>query len=220
MLHFVLCSDSCNARNMHGHYFDPWVACREISASSNLLGHAQLRSAGSHQRSILFPHGNKKYTFVKNGNRLASRFALVMWYSLAMGCVFLLEQPHGSLCELHPRMALILAAIQIFKCGIWGGLYASDRSQATPKRHVLYSNDEKLLRELSMAAGHMTKEDMSSFTGDPLVKRQKREGGGESWSGVPGVMTNSQLGPWSYLLVLSLCMHSNNFLNIYIMDDF
>ena len=111
-------------------------------------------------------------------------------------------------------MALRLAVIQIFKCEMWCGLYASDRSQATPKRHVLYSNDEKLLRELSMAAGHMTKEDMSSFTGDPLVKRQKREGGGESWSGVPGVMTNSQLRPRSYLLVWSLCLHSNNFSNI------
>ena len=50
---------------------------------------------------------------------------------------------------------------------------------------------------------------MVSFTGEPLVKRQKREGGGESWSGVPGVMTNSQLGPWSCFLLASFCAHVN-----------
>lgn len=154
----------------------------------------QPRSAGTHQRSILFPCGNRKYSFVKNGNRLASRFSMVMWYCLALGHVFLLEQPHGSMCELHPRMEMIFAVCCIFKCGIWGGLYALDRSEASPKRHVLYSNDEKLLHELTLAAGHMTKEDMASFDGPALVKRQKREGGGESWTGVPGVLTKSQLG--------------------------
>lgn len=156
----------------------------------------QPRSAGTHQRSILFPCGNKNYGFVRSGNRLASRFCLVMWYCLALGHVFLLEQPHGSMCELHPRMEMIFAVCCVFKCGIWGGLYALDRSEASPKRHVLYSNDEKLLHELTLAAGHMTKEDMASFDGPALVKRQKREDGGESWTGVPGVLTKSQLGAY------------------------
>ena len=149
--------------------------------------------------SILFPNGNRNYNFVRNGNRLASRCCLVMWYCLALGHVFLLEQPHGSMCEWHPRMELIFAVCCIFKCGIWGGLYALDRSEASPKRHVLYSNDEKLLHELTLAASHMTKEDMASFDGPALVKRQKREGGGESWTGVPGVLTKSQLGAYELL---------------------
>lgn len=63
---------------------------------------ALCRSSGTRQRSMFFfPPGNKRYNFVENGNRLASRFALLILYALAQGCRFILEQPSGYAAYTH-----------------------------------------------------------------------------------------------------------------------
>lgn len=155
----------------------------------------KLRAAGTHGRSWLFPEGNRGYNFVRFGNRLASRVVLLMYYSLSLLCRFLLEQPQGSRAPAHPRLDSFLNQQNIFTLGIWGGAYATDRATTTPKRHWLWSNDEKLLSELGLAAGHLTAADLSSMEGDPLVKRRKKEDGSTSWSGIKERLHESQRGP-------------------------
>jgi hypothetical protein len=59
----------------------------------------------------------------------------------------------------------------------------------------LWSNDEQLLSELGLAAGHLTAADLSSMEGDPLVKRRKKEDGSTSWSGIKERLHESQCGP-------------------------
>ena len=155
----------------------------------------KLRAAGTHGRSWLFPEGNRGYNFVRFGNRLASRVVLLMYYSLSLLCRFLLEQPQGSRAPAHPRLDCFFKEQNIFTLGIWGGAYATNRSTTTPKRHWLWSNDEQLLSELGLAAGHLTAADLSSMEGDPLVKRRKKEDGSTSWSGIKERLHESQCGP-------------------------
>lgn len=172
--------------------------------NSRSMWFMELRSRGTHERSILFPEGNAKYGFVQAGNRLAARFTLVILYSLSMSCRFLLEQPGGSVVDLHPRLQYLMRIGCVFKTGIWGGSYATDKETATPKRHELYSNDQRLLRELSAAAGHLSKEELQSFGGQ-LVKRQKRDDGREAWTGLKGAMTDSQLDTQRLFVCLNTC---------------
>ena len=149
-----------------------------------------LRSAGSHQRSILFPCGNEGYPFVSLGNLLASRVALLAYFSLALLCRFVLEQPGGSAAEIHPRLQQLFNGYRIFRTAIWGGNYANDNN-CTPKRHWLYGNDRMFLQRLAVAAGYMSKERMHELTGD-LVKRVRKDDGTWSWSGRKDALQASQ----------------------------
>lgn len=110
-----------------------------------------------------------------------------------MGCRFLLEQPGGSVACLHERLQKLFEQLMIFQTTIWGGAYATDPGVATPKRHILYSNDKRLLTELSTAAGHLSREQLDAFGGQ-IVKRQKTKAGGDSWTGIKDAMSQSQLG--------------------------
>lgn len=152
-----------------------------------------LRSSGTHQRSILFPEGNKRYSFVSAGNKLAARFCLLILYSLAQGCRFLLEQPAGSFLSLFPRLQKLLE-FQIFQTTFRGGAYSADRSTSTPKRHICYSNDRRLLQELSQAAGHLSRDDLQEFSGQATTKRRRKEDGSVSWTGNKEALTNTQWG--------------------------
>ena len=149
-----------------------------------------LRSAGTHQRSILFPCGNEGYPFVSFGNLLASRVALLAYFSLALLCRFVLEQPGGSAAEIHPRLQQLFNKYSIFRSAIWGANYAND-DNCTPKRHWLYGNDRMLLHRLSVAAGYMSKERMQELTGN-LVKKVRKENGTWSWSGRKDALQASQ----------------------------
>ena len=79
-----------------------------------------MRAKATHQRSILNPLGREELAFVATGNKIASRVALLIWYSLASCCRFLLEQPRGSAAELHPRLVELWKSFPILKVGIWG----------------------------------------------------------------------------------------------------
>ena len=127
---------------------------------------------------------------------------LLCLYSSAKLCHWLLEQPSGSKAPLHPRIQWLFgwmeawltcsiiqfchecwSQLQVYSCGIWGGCYAYDRQESTPKRHQLWSNDEALLLRLSLAAGFLSKADLDMFTGEPLVKKTKRADGTTGFSG-------------------------------------
>ena len=133
-----------------------------------------MRAKATHQRSILNPLGREELAFVATGNKIASRVALLIWYSLASCCRFLLEQPRGSAAELHPRLVELWKSFPILKVGIWGGAYADDKSASTPKRHWMYSNDEGLLRRLALAAGSLSKATLREFKGAPTMKKERK----------------------------------------------
>lgn len=149
-----------------------------------------LRSSGSHQRSILFPLGNKNYQFVSVGNCLAARVALLAMFSMAFCSVFLLEQPQNSQAENHPRLQELFDRFQIFRCGIWGANYANDNN-CSAKRHWLYSNSAMFLQRLSHLAGHLPGEKREQLTVN-LVKRQKRSDGSWNWTGDRDILKASQ----------------------------
>lgn len=154
-----------------------------------------LRSAGTHQRSWVFPLGNTGYQFVAQGNKLAARVSLMISYSLSRACRFLLEQPNGSMAPAHPRLEPLMREHKIWKQGIWGGAWADDKTKTTPKRHLLFSNDLRLLRELGIASARLSKEELNSMCGEPLTKRTKHADGSTSWTGDKEKLRASQWGP-------------------------
>lgn len=147
------------------------------------------RSAGSHQRSILFPLGNIGFQFVRCGNGLASRVALLALYSLSRGCLFAIEQPQGSCAQLHPRLSDLLRMYDIWHSAFWGGKYGTE---GTAKRHWLYSNGRTFLHRLNSLAGHMSVLERESLRGESLVKRVRNSDGTWSWSGDKDKMKASQ----------------------------
>lgn len=154
-----------------------------------------LRCSGSHQRSILFPLGNQGYGFCAMGNILASRMALVMIYSMVGGARWLLEQPGGSVAELHTRLGKVLSDYFVYKTGIWGGAFADDRSIATPKRHQLFSNDKQMLERLCVAAGKLSAEDFEQLQGERLTKKYRKPDGSHGYAGNGDHMKASQYQP-------------------------
>ena len=128
-----------------------------------------MRAKAAHQRSILNPLGREELAFVATGNKIASRVALLIWYSLASCCRFLLEQLRGSAAELHPRLVELWKSFPILS-----GAYADDKSASTPKRHWMYSNDEGLLRRLALAAGSLSKATLREFKGAPAMKKERK----------------------------------------------
>ena len=77
-----------------------------------LLWFGCIRCSGTHQRSLLWPLGNKGFGFVSDGNVMAARVALLCLYSAAQGCRFLVEQPAGSSAPIHPRLVQLFNSIQ------------------------------------------------------------------------------------------------------------
>ena len=73
--------------------------------------------------------------------------------------------------------------LQVYTCSIWGGLYATDNQKATPKRHILFSNDEELMKRLQAAAGHASKAQLQSMQGTALTCQYDRPDGTIGFSG-------------------------------------
>ena len=116
-------------------------------------------------------------------------------YSLSFACRFLLEQPNGSLASVHPRLEPLMSEHRIFKQGVWGGAWADDRSKTTPKRHILFSNDIRLLREFVLAGASLSKEELNRMCGEPLTKKSKKADGSTAWTGDKKRLSASQWGP-------------------------
>ena len=159
------------------------LPCRDCLYIYCLICHfTPSRSAGSHERSLLFPYGNKGYGFVSKGNCIAARVVGLIVFILSKGGRFLMEQPAQSYLIHHKAVAWLFDTFCIWQTNIWGGKYADNPAEASAKRHVLWSNDKSLLRELALAAGTLSREDRALF-GKSLVKKRARDDGTSSWSG-------------------------------------
>ena len=89
-------------------------------------------------------------------------------------------------------MSVFLDAGEVFCTSIWGGLYCTFPDEARPKRHVLYSNDERLLLYLETAAGHATGQQLQMMQGEPLTKKTKGPDGKPGFQGNGQAMKLSQ----------------------------
>lgn len=75
----------------------------------------KLRNVGTSRRSTSRPFGEEKYESVHMGNTLASRTLLLMMVAHALGCVWILEQPKGSLMENLPTFQEVLQKIPVWR---------------------------------------------------------------------------------------------------------
>lgn len=108
--------------------------CRDGRSNLKCCLPILLRSAGTHQRSVLFPLGNIGYSFVLQGNKLASRTCLLIMFSMSMLSRILLEQPQNSMLFQHPRVEALFRDYPIWRTEIWGGAYGNPE-ECTAKRH-------------------------------------------------------------------------------------
>ena len=65
---------------------------------------------------MIHPLGNKGYDFVKKGNLLLCRVALLILVASYRGARWLLEQPHGSCLSDHPRWDWLMTRISESGC--------------------------------------------------------------------------------------------------------
>ena len=89
------------------------------------------------QRSKTNPLGDTSKEFVRIGNQMVARMALLLLVLDASACVWLLEQPASSLMALHPYLAWVFEShANVFQCQTsMGGFGATTR-----KPTVLRSN--------------------------------------------------------------------------------
>lgn len=166
--------------------------CATRSAWSRVFCSSFWRSSGTHGRGVLFPQGNQGYQFVSIGNQLASRTCLLIYYSVAMMCRFILEQPSGSRAFLHHRVDKLFKDVTIYESGFWGGAYACNRADATPKRHVVYSQDPFMIGRITALAGHLSGNELEELQQKQLVKRYKKADGTAGFSGDKDALKASQ----------------------------
>lgn len=154
---------------------------------------SDLRAAGTHERSALFPSGNKGYEFVLKGNCIAARVVGLIVFILSKGGRFLMEQPAQSYLIHHKAVVWLFATYYIWQTRIWGGKYADNPAEASAKRHALWSNDRSLSRELALASGTLSSEERRRF-GKSLVKKRLRDDGKASFSGNGDLKSSQQHG--------------------------
>lgn len=77
-----------------------------------------LRNSGTSKRSSTRPCGEESYESVRNGNILAVRTLIILMIAQSLGCFWLLEQPKGSMMELHPRFQEFMNMIPTWKHSI------------------------------------------------------------------------------------------------------
>ena len=88
-----------------------FLGCQMHIQSSN----SHLRSRYTSGRSVFCPLGDESRKFVAEGNRLASRLILMLYVCVSQGCIFLLEQPEGSIFSSHPRWQEFLEIVQVIR---------------------------------------------------------------------------------------------------------
>ena len=80
--------------------------------------------------------GDERRAFVRNANMMVSRCALLIRLAIALGIIWILEQPLSSLLIFHPRMQDIAKEFVVYQISL-----TMDRFGATtPKPTKLYSN--------------------------------------------------------------------------------
>ena len=171
---------------------------RTVAATYDVLHACALRSAGTHERSVLFPSGNLGYPSVALGNLLCSRSCLLLHYAAVKGVIFLLEQPARSLAEEFPRLRqLMRTMVKIFSTSIWHGIYGG----SSPKRQKLYSNSLRLLFNLEQKAGRVEAGCFQELRGVELVSRKRRADGSLAWTGNENLRSSQFLAS----MLMSFC---------------
>lgn len=84
------------------------------------------------------PMGDENHEFVREANKMVSRCALLILLAMALGAVWILEQPLWSLLIFHPRMQeLVLQYMgRLYQVSLTMGSFGA----ATVKPTKLYSN--------------------------------------------------------------------------------
>ena len=81
---------------------------------------------------------------------------------------------------------------EVYRIEIWGGLYCLEPGTARPKRHILWSNDETLLKRIRDLVGHATREQLQAMGGEVLVVPYTKNDGTTGFSGNGETMKQSQ----------------------------
>ena len=95
------------------------------------------RSRGSTRRSKGEPLGSNLGA-TKDGNIMAARCAILLFLASARSLFWVLEQPKGSLFQMHPQVEACFKNIQVYRKRIEMGNYGA----ATKKPTWLYSGLE------------------------------------------------------------------------------
>ena len=77
-----------------------------------------LRSRGSTQRSAAEPLGAERFESVQLGNWICARTLVVLLVAAALRCWTILEQPKGSLMEMHPAFQEYLGLVNCWRAHI------------------------------------------------------------------------------------------------------
>lgn len=123
-------------------------------------------------RCCLIPYGYEGLDFVTLGNILGCRTILMCVVASFMGLRWLLEQPSESNLEDLPEFQFLLTIVQVFSGRFYMGIFGAN----TPKRHVLYSNDEELLNQILAKAGYMSREAQQQCPGATTIKYVDKRG--------------------------------------------
>ena len=83
----------------------------------SVLGHLskQPRNTGTSKRSQTNPLGYEGYRSVREGNILCARTLVILWVVASLGVWFVLEQPQGSLMEMHPCFQHLISTLNVYR---------------------------------------------------------------------------------------------------------
>ena len=93
-------------------------------------------NSGTAMRSKIKPLGRTSLPQIAAANKMVSRTVLLLLVLSAVGAMWFLEQPQGSLMEFHPRVQWLLHLMPVWK----KSFEMSSFGAPTPKRTWVYSN--------------------------------------------------------------------------------
>ena len=113
-----------------------YQACRLKPAASGLLAAPVCSSwvfvsRHSTGRTAANPEGNPSSPSVQAGNLLTARTLVILWIAFALQAWFIVEQPKGSLMELHPCFQAFLARVRMFRYYMRMSEYGSPTEKPT-----------------------------------------------------------------------------------------
>lgn len=178
----------------------------------------RLRSRHTSGRTFLTPQGNERHDFVRDGNLLSARVAILLMVCAARNLRWVLEQPSASILPDMPWFQKLWDQIQAWTSGsqfnvllgvclveplpptlaidlwweawrttFWMGKFGS----ASPKMHVIWSNDFGFLEMVHARAGHMPRSEQKEKS-EKLVKTYFDKQGNRRHVGIKNKLKNSQ----------------------------
>ena len=105
------------------------AACSPLCLFNGLC--LSLRSHGTTKRSASRPLGEESYPSVALGNLLLARTLVILMVAHALGCMWILEQPKGSVMELHPLFQEMMGKLTMWKHTISMGRYGANSDKPT-----------------------------------------------------------------------------------------